>query len=68
MNIKDNEYKSIYDKKYNEMITADFILVGVWALNIVDAAIAGAQSKRKFKLYFTGDLQRSFGAGVAYKF
>lgn len=45
-----NDYASQFDKA-----KVLWILTGsVWALNLVDAAIAGVQSKKKFDLYFSG--------------
>jgi hypothetical protein len=41
---------------------------GVYALNLLDAGLAGAQSKRKFKLYFSADGNKNFLMGVAYRF
>ena len=57
-----------YSRKYDRMVLAGAITVGVWALNIVDAALCGAESKRKFKLYFSGNLTGEIEAGVAWKF
>jgi len=42
-----------YIQSWNNAAIAGGILAGVWALNAIDAAIAGAQSKKKFKLYFS---------------
>ncbi|MEN9354409.1 MAG: hypothetical protein RL318_1734, partial [Fibrobacterota bacterium] len=33
------------------------VLAGVYALNLVDAALCGSQSKRAFELYFSGTVQ-----------
>lgn len=54
--------------KYDQIVVSIVVTGSVYVLNLLDAAIAGAQSKRKFNLYFSGDLLRRAGVGVAYRF
>lgn len=44
-----------YSDDHDNMVIFTAVAGSLWALNLVDALIAGAQSKRKFKLYFTTD-------------
>jgi TolB-like protein len=57
-----------YSRKYDRMVLAGAVTIGVWALNIVDATLCGMESKNKFKLYFSGDMSGEVEAGVAWKF
>jgi TolB-like protein len=57
-----------YEEAYDYAMTALLATAGVYALNLLDAALAGAQSKKKFKLYFSGDGKRNFSMGIAYRF
>jgi len=45
-----------YGDAHDRAVLAGVITASVWALNVVDAFVAGAQSKRKFEPYFTADL------------
>ncbi len=58
-----------YSRKYDRAVLFAIITGGVWALNMVDATIAGAQAKKKFQLYFSGDpLGDRMETGVAVRF
>jgi hypothetical protein len=57
-----------YQDKYDAAMTATYITIGVYAINLIDAAICGAQSKRKFELYFTGGFGKPLGAKLCYNF
>ena len=57
-----------YESKRNRTIIFGAVTGGIWALNLVDAAIAGAQSRKKFKLYFSAIPSRELKAGISYAF
>jgi TolB-like protein len=57
-----------YSDAYERMVVVTIATASVYALNLLDAALAGAQSKRKFKLYFSGDLRKNVSFGLAYRF
>jgi TolB-like protein len=57
-----------YEDAYDYAMTTLLVTAGVYTLNLLDAALAGAQSKRKFKLYFSGDLRKNVSFGLAYRF
>lgn len=66
------DYDDIVDEYYNDYVAAHdrAVLAGVitgaaWALNLIDAAIAGAQSRRKFRLYFMALPGAGGGAGLS---
>ncbi|MBF0432777.1 MAG: hypothetical protein HQK83_15945 [Fibrobacteria bacterium] len=48
-----DSFYDTYSKKVDIQIIAWSIMGGVWALNMVDASIAGVQLRNKFKPYFT---------------
>jgi TolB-like protein len=45
--------ESAYSDAYDRTVIAGIILGGVWTVNVIDAAICGAASKRKYQLYFS---------------
>lgn len=49
------DYKKDYSDKYRLAVIFGAVAGGVWALNLIDAAIAGSQAKKKFQLYFSSD-------------
>lgn len=57
-----------YSKAYDRMIIMTIATSSIYALNLLDAVIAGAQSKRKFQLYFSGDLRKTAAVNVVYLF
>jgi TolB-like protein len=66
--IKADSLYNMYSKKFDQTVIAGAITGGIWALNLIDAALAGAQAKKKFKLYFSGDMRKNVSFGVAYCF
>jgi hypothetical protein len=59
---------SQYETAYDRAIFMTLVSIGVYALNLLDATIAGAQSKRKFSLYFSGNFDNSYHAGICLRF
>ena len=57
-----------YEDAYDYAMTTLLVTAGVYTLNLLDATLAGAQAKRKFKLYFSGDMRKSVSLGLAYRF
>jgi hypothetical protein len=64
---QDDLYRD-YSRKYDYAMIAGIITGGVWALNLVDAAILGAQGKKKFDLYFSGVPGESLRMDVTFRF
>jgi TolB-like protein/TM2 domain-containing membrane protein YozV len=65
---KDTLLYKTYTQSFDRMVVAASATIGVWALNIIDAAIAGAQAKRKFRPYFSISEGQRYDAGVAIRF
>ncbi len=64
---KEDDLYTFYSKKYDKTIILAAITGGLWILNLVDATIAGINSKKKIDFYFTGDSNcQSFG--IAFTF
>ncbi len=61
-------YKEDYSEKHERAVIGGAITGAVWVLNLIDAAIAGTQSKKKFKLYFSSNFKNKIGIKCAYKF
>ncbi|MBD3393257.1 MAG: hypothetical protein GF418_14135 [Chitinivibrionales bacterium] len=57
-----------YEREKRKAVIFGGVTAGVWALNLVDAAIAGAQSRKAFKLYFGAHALTHYEAGVVYAF
>ena len=53
------EYKEDYSDKYRYAVIGGIITGSVWGLNILDAAIAGSQAKKKFQLYFSSNFHNN---------
>jgi TolB-like protein len=66
-----NKYKVFdreYGKHFDRAVIAGIITGGIWTFNVVDALIAGVQSKRKFEPYFSINLRGKSEAGVCVRF
>jgi TolB-like protein len=57
-----------YEDQKSMAWVAGGVLGAVWALNIIDASIAGIQSKRKVRLYFSGAPRQPVQVRVAVNF
>lgn len=62
------DYKKDYSDNYRLAVIFGAVAGGVWALNLVDAAIAGSQAKKKFQLYFSSDFINSSQIKMVYSF
>jgi TolB-like protein len=65
----DEEYARLfskYENLYGNTLVCGIATGCVWAINLIDAAVAGAQNKRSFRLYFSGTdvLKGRYTAGV----
>jgi hypothetical protein len=56
------------DDSYNQYLIGLGITGGVWLLNLVDAAIVGAQGKKKFDLYFSAGPKKTYDIRLSYNF
>jgi TolB-like protein len=65
---KDTVNYDTYSRLFDQTVLVGGITIAVYALNLIDAAIAGAKAKRKFKLYFSADGNMNFSMGLAYRF
>ncbi len=61
-----NLYKE-YTDKYDITVILGIVTGVCWAVNVVDAIIAGAQTKKKVDLYFSGNC-KSPEIGLVYRF
>ena len=57
-----------YSDKFDRMQIAGAVCAGIWVLNIIDAAIAGAQLNRNFDLYFSAGLKSQMLLAINYYF
>jgi TolB-like protein len=64
---KDALYED-YSTAFDHLVLAGSITGGIWALNFLDAIIAGAQEKKKFRPYFAGRVGGEIEAGLAVRF
>lgn len=51
-NARQNNLENKYDKKLNQLYIAIGVTGAVWGINLIDAAIAGYQNKKRIQLYF----------------
>jgi TolB-like protein len=67
--LKSQQNWNRYSKAYDQAIMVTAITAGVYALNLIDAIIAGIQEKKKFRPYFSASADmKSVEMGVAWKF
>ncbi|NLE02553.1 MAG: hypothetical protein GX640_22030 [Fibrobacter sp.] len=68
----DNETKRLYynySRNFDHMKLSIIALGALWAINLVDASIAGFQAKKKFQLYFSGNISgKSLETGIVLRF
>jgi TolB-like protein len=57
-----------YSDKFDRTVIAGAITGAVWAINLLDAAIAGAQARRAFRPYFSASAGGRYGTGIAVSF
>lgn len=55
---------SDYENSRSSTVVAGIVVVSVWSLNIIDAAIAGKQAEKRFRLYFSFS-QNQIGSGIS---
>jgi len=52
-NSKKNQSRSDYEEAFDRTLGFGLVTVGVYLLNLSDAALSGIQAKKKFQLYFS---------------
>jgi len=57
-----------YSNTYDYVLYSGISIGVVWALNLIDASIAGAQSKAKFQPYFSVSPQQQYDFGLVMSF
>ncbi len=61
-------YYDEYIDKFDRAVIGGIITGSVWILNLIDAAIAGNQSKKKFQLYFSSNFKDKIRIKCVYAF
>ena len=57
-----------YEEKFDNMTLIGMIAGGVWTLNLLDAMLAGVQSKKQFELYFSSRKAQELLVKISFHF
>ena len=65
---KTNNLYDDYSKSFDRVVIAGAVTGGLWALNLLDAAIAGMQEKNHFRPYFSAGIGGVVETGLVIRF